>query len=220
MFYWVIHQVSIKLKCLLALCYNISIHQINIHLQINQAIQMFKCIFMDALGKIITTQMTINIKEDYIVFFHYRVLFYRICTYKKVISFSTSYGNWSRPWPVQFILTSWHWQPDAISEHMKSEIHCHDEFNIFTIQYTFQYCIEILQQLLSSSSQVKSQSNCPSHTIDWWIQGPRWHLNSFSAHLESTKIPYKPKSTFVYKIMIPIHYTISTTWNSMNQNSF
>lgn len=135
MFYWVIHQVSIKFKYLLTLCHNISIHQINIHLQINQAIQMFKCIFVDALGKIIATQMTINIKEDYIVFFHYRVLFYRICTYKKVISFSTSYGNWSRPWPVQFILTSWHWQPDAISEHMKSEIHCHDEFNIFTIQF-------------------------------------------------------------------------------------
>jgi len=30
---------------------------------------MFKCIFMKALGKIITTQMTINIKEDYIVLF-------------------------------------------------------------------------------------------------------------------------------------------------------
>jgi len=132
------------------------------------------------------------------------LIFYRICTYKKVISFSTSYGNWSRPWPVQFIWTSWHWHPDAISEHMKSEIHCHEEFNVyFTIQYILQNCIEILQQLLSSSSQVKSQSNCPSHTIDWCMHGPRWHLNSFSAHLESTKIPYKPKSTFVYKTMIP-----------------
>jgi len=75
MFYWVIHQVSIKLKCFLALCYNISIQQINIHLQINQAIQMFKCIFMKALGKIITTQMTINNKEDYIVLF-FTTLFY------------------------------------------------------------------------------------------------------------------------------------------------
>lgn len=49
----------------------------NIHLQINQAIQMFKCIFMKAFGNIITTQMTINIKEDYIVFitvFHFNIL--------------------------------------------------------------------------------------------------------------------------------------------------
>jgi len=34
-------------------------HQIDIHLQINQAIQMLKSIFMKALGKIITTQMAI-----------------------------------------------------------------------------------------------------------------------------------------------------------------
>lgn len=129
----------------------------------------------------------------YFSLLYFILIFHRICTYKNVISFSTSYGKWLRPWPVQFIWTSWHWHPDAISEHMKSEIHCHEEFNVFATQYTLWNCIKILQQLLSSSSQVKSQSNCPSHTIDWCIQGPRWHLNSFSVHLKSTKIPNKPK---------------------------
>lgn len=60
---------------------------------------------------------------------------------------------------------------------------------IQNIYYSMQNCNKILQQLLSSSSQVKSQSNFPSHTIDWCIQGPLWHLNSFSAHLESSKKP-------------------------------
>lgn len=81
----------------------------------------------------------INIKQYFIILFYFSLsclflIFYQICTYKKVISFSTSYGNWSSPWPVQLIWTSWHWQPDAISEHMKSEIHCYKEFKIFTIQ--------------------------------------------------------------------------------------
>lgn len=131
----------------------------------------------------------INIEQDYIYFSLpcFFLIFYLLCTYKKVISFSTSYGNWTRPWPVQFIWTSWHWQSDAISEHMKSKMHCYKESSVFTIQYILQNCIKILQQLLSSSSQVKSQSNSPSHTIDWCIQGPRWHLNSFSSHLELTK---------------------------------
>jgi len=110
------------------LYYNInSIHQIKIHLQINQAIQMFEYIFMKVLGKIITTQMTIHNKKDYIVLYFTTIFNFNTLsnTYKNVISFSTSYGNWWRPWPVQFIWTSWHWQPDAIFEHMKSEIYCH-----------------------------------------------------------------------------------------------
>lgn len=183
---------------------------------------MFKCIFMKAFGNIITTQMTINIKEDYIVLFFIDVFHFNILSnmYLQKSDFFLDIVRKS----IKTVTGTIYMNILALAARCYIRTHeiwnCHDEFNVFTIQYTLQNCIEILQQLLSSSSQVKSQSNCPSHTIDWWIQGPRWHLNSFSAHLESTKIPYKPKSTFAYKIMIPIHYTISTTWNSMNQNSF
>lgn len=165
---------------------------------------MFKCICMYSIGKIITAQMTINIKEDYIVLFctvlfHFNILL-NMCLQKSDFFFDVVRKL------VKTVISTINM--DILALAVRCYIRTHEIWNpllwgIQCIQYILQNCIEVLQQLLSSSSQVKSQSNCPSHTIDWCIHGPRWHLNSFSAHLESTKTPYKPKSTLVYKAMIP-----------------
>lgn len=45
-------------------------------------------------------------------------------THKNVNAFSTSYGNRLRPWPVQLMWTSRHWQSGAVNEHANAEMHC------------------------------------------------------------------------------------------------
>lgn len=111
-------------------------------------------------------------------------------THKKVIAFSASYGNSLRPWPVQSMFTSWHRQVMAACEHEKAEILSKHTKAVrkYNGQRGNYYCFTKNLRQLASSSQVISQSTFPSHTIDWFIQGPRWHLCWFSLHLALTVI--------------------------------
>lgn len=119
-------------KLTLLMIYIFTNGAIDIHSQINQVIQMFKCFYSEVSRQIIATKMAI--KLTIIIFFGSIYYFVISNTYKKVICFSTSYGNLSRPCPVQFMWIFWHWQLYAILEHIKSEIHNCQGFSMVSIK--------------------------------------------------------------------------------------